>query len=88
MEVKPQKMAPVVRPYIPVNKIESSMLQAFGYDAQRKVLRAVFKNGVGYDYDDVPAELADSLAKAESAGKFINQYIARRFTTHKLETLK
>jgi len=83
--VQPQKMAPVVRPYIPVNAVESSMLQAHGYDAARKCLRVVFKNGQGYDYDDVPADVAAALAKAESAGKFINQYIARRFPTHKLD---
>ena len=88
MEVKPLPMKPVVRPYVPVNQIESSMLQAHGYDAARKVLRVVFKNGQGYDYEDVPADLADSLTKAESAGKFVNAYIARRFVTHKLEAAR
>lgn len=88
MSIKPQQTTPVVRPHIPVNKVESSMIEGHGYDAARKCLRVTFKGGKSYDYDDVPPELHASLLKAESAGKFINAHIARRFKTHRLEASK
>lgn len=86
-----QKIIPK-RAHIPVSKVESSSIEAWGYDPAKKILQVNFKGptpgGKPYQYDNVPIELVAELKEAESAGSFINKRVVRGdFKAHKLEPI-
>lgn len=53
---------------IAMQHVESSNLDAIGYDLGSKTLRVAFRNGGVYDYSDVPEEVFTTLGRAESVG--------------------
>lgn len=53
----------------------SSNLSAMRYDEQTHLLQIRFQSGKTYDYKDVPADVADGLKQADSAGKYFNSSI-------------
>lgn len=55
--------------------LASSNLSAMRYDAQTRALQIRFHSGRSYDYKDVPADVADGLAQADSPGKYFNSSI-------------
>ena len=51
--------------------------------SQKKMI-AEFKNGIRYEYDDVPHQLSTSFRSAESQGNFFNKNISKNHTYRKL----
>lgn len=67
-----------------INEIESSNLVKTEYDTITKKMIAEFKNGIRYEYDDVPHQLYTSFRSAESQGNFFNKNISKAHTYRKL----
>jgi hypothetical protein len=65
--------------------LESSNLKNALYHTDSKNLTVEFKNGVKYEYADVPWDLFTKFRMAESQGKFFNKEIARSFEYKKIE---
>lgn len=55
--------------------LASSNLSAMRYDEQTRLLQIRFLSGRTYDFKDVPADVADGLKQADSAGKYFNNSI-------------
>jgi hypothetical protein len=55
--------------------VESSLIQAVGYDAGRRLLEIAFTSGRAYWYADVPLEVYEGLMAAESKGQYFLAYI-------------
>lgn len=66
---------------IPLTPVKSSQIAAHGYDAVNRVLAIRFNSGGDkvYQYRDVPPEVAEGLAKAESVGKYFGAAIRGKF---------
>ena len=66
-------------PYIPMTDVESSNIQAIGYDRKIQTLRVAFQDQSGiprvYDYPLVPEIEYKRLMEAESKGKFFNSRV-------------
>jgi hypothetical protein len=56
-------------------EVESSMIQAVGYDPESKELEVLFDSGKTYRYTGVPQEEYEGLLKAESKGRYMRGYI-------------
>jgi hypothetical protein len=67
-----------------INEIESSNLVKTEYDTITKKMIAEFKNGMRYEYDDVPHQLYTSFRSAESQGNFFNKNISKNHKYRKL----
>ncbi len=63
-------------PYIPLTEVESSNIEAIGYDRTIQTLRVSFQDQSGiprvYDYPMVPEGEYKRLMEAESKGRFFN----------------
>ena len=55
--------------------VESSMIQAVGYDPKTHILEVVFNSGQTYCYDDVPPEVHQELMTADSKGRYMRAAI-------------
>jgi hypothetical protein len=66
-------------------EIESSNLLQTEYDSESKKLVTVFKNGIRYEYDDVPHTIYAQFRLAESQGNFFNTKISKVFKYKKLD---
>lgn len=62
--------------FIPV---ASTMLNGVSYDSETSQLYVQFKNGSTWEYDDVPAEVADGLTAGGSAGSFFHNQIKDQY---------
>ena len=65
---------------IPLTKVDSSQINACGYDAESQTLAVEFKNFKGdigslYWYSNVSQEQFDAFNTAESKGKHLGQFI-------------
>lgn len=58
-----------------LNKVDSSNIDAIGYDKETKTLFVAYKTGVVYKYFDVPAEVYQKFLDAPSKGHFMNTEI-------------
>ena len=67
-----------------VNEINSSNLVKSEYDTETKKLVIEFKNGLRYEYDEVPHQLYTQFRLSESQGKFFSSKIAKTFKYKKL----
>ena len=65
-------------------EIESSNLKSTQYDTESKKLVVEFKNGIKYEYDEVPHNSFAQLRLSESQGKFFNTSIAKSFKYKKV----
>lgn len=63
------------RPNITLSPIESTALQAHGYDEASQTLRVQLHNGKVYDYHSVSLEKYAAFTGAESPGRFWNSRI-------------
>jgi hypothetical protein len=63
---------------VPLRPVDSSALDAAGYDTARRELRVAFKGGRTYVYLDVPPETYEAFLQAESKGRFVNAEIKPR----------
>jgi len=55
--------------------VASSNISEIGYDEQSATLEVLFKDGLIYQYFDVPKASFDSLLSAPSIGQFFNKEI-------------
>lgn len=67
-----------------INEINSSNLKKTEYDTETKKLLVEFKNGIKYEYDEVPHQLYTQFRGAESQGKFFMSKISKVFKYKKL----
>jgi len=56
-------------------RVKSSNIYSVGYDTALKILQVEFRDGSIYEYYEVPEKLFNELIKADSKGRFANQYI-------------
>jgi hypothetical protein len=66
-------------------EIESSNLKMTEYDTESKKLVVEFKNGIKYEYDDVPHNIYAQLRLNESQGKFFNTQISKNYKYRKID---
>ncbi|RLA84132.1 MAG: KTSC domain-containing protein [Epsilonproteobacteria bacterium] len=57
--------------------VESSNLQAVGFDESQNVLFVEFKHGGTYQYFGVDKSIFDGMLMADSKGKYFDQYVKR-----------
>ncbi len=55
------------------------------YQASRRTLDLMFSSGRHYRYSNVPAEVAEQFARAESKGRFYNREIRGHFACAQLD---
>jgi hypothetical protein len=60
---------------VKLTPVESSMLQAVGYDPETQTLEVLFNSGERYQYFDVPPEEYEGLMAAESKGRYMQSNI-------------
>jgi len=66
-------------------EIDSSNLKSTEYDTESKSLVVEFKNGMKYEYEDVPHNIFAQLRLCESQGKFFNTSISKSYKYKKLD---
>ena len=57
--------------------VQSSSLDAVGYDKATSTLGARFKDGGEYEYDGVPESVFAGILSAPSAGRFFDQHVKK-----------
>ena len=62
-----------------VQVTDSSNVAEITYDDQTQTLQVEFKNGGVYQYFDVPQNIYDAFASAESKGRFLISQIKGAF---------
>jgi hypothetical protein len=60
-------------------EVKSSNLHSVLYDAEKKRLEVVFKNGSAYQYHGVSSEEHAALMKADSHGKHFMKHIRPKY---------
>lgn len=62
--------------------VDSSNIEAIGYDDDAQELHVQFTSGGHYIYHDVPRQIFDDLMNAPSKGSFLNREVKNvyRFT--------
>jgi len=67
-----------------LNEIESSNLTKTEYDTETKKMVVEFKNGMVYEYYEVPHQVYTQFRMSESQGKFFSSKISRTYKYSKL----
>ena len=67
-----------------LNEVESSNLVRTEYDTQSKKMIVEFKNGMRYEYDEVPHQTYTSFRASKSQGSFFSKNISKTFKYKKL----
>jgi hypothetical protein len=67
-----------------LNEVESSNIVRTEYDTTTKKMITEFKNGLKYEYEDVPHQIYTSFRTAKSQGSYFNTNIAKTFKYKKL----
>lgn len=62
----------------------STVINAFSYDAENRILKVVYVSGAVYNYMDVPETIYQALSKVKSKGTFLNKNIKGRFDYKKI----
>jgi len=60
---------------IEMHEVDSSAVQAVGYDVETQTLRVRFNSGHTYDYQGVPQGTYDELMAVDSVGRFLHRHI-------------
>ncbi len=55
--------------------VDSSNVEAVGYDEDSATLQVTFNNSISYQYFDVPEHLFHELRDAGSVGQYLHQHI-------------
>jgi len=63
--------------------VDSSNVEAVGYDDDAQELHVQFLSGGYYTYHDVPRSVFDDLLYAPSKGSFLNREVKGRFAYSK-----
>ena len=67
-------------------RVESSNIEAVGYDADKQELRVRFTGGATYIYREVPKDIFDQFMAAPSKGRYLATVIKPGYPCQKLET--
>ena len=67
-----------------LNEIQSSNIVRTKYDTLTKKMIAEFKNGVKYEYEDVPHQKYTEFRSSQSQGNFFNKNISKTYKYTKL----
>jgi hypothetical protein len=67
-----------------INEVESSNIVRTEYDTETKKMITEFKNGLRYEYEDVPHQTYTSFRTSKSQGSFFNINISKTFKYKKL----
>ncbi|KKK77677.1 hypothetical protein LCGC14_2851170 [marine sediment metagenome] len=67
-----------------MTEVESSHIEAIGYDSGVQQVRVRFKGGATYVYYDVPANIANNFIEAESVGEYLNEHIKGEYRYEKV----
>lgn len=67
-----------------LNEVQSSNLVKTEYDTSTKKLVVEFKNGMKYEYDDVPHQSYTQFRSAQSQGNYFNTQIAKKYKYKKI----
>lgn len=60
--------------------VKSSMIKAYQYDSNTKLLSVVFSNGTEKEYKDVPPDVMSKVFDtAQSIGGAFHKFIAKRY---------
>lgn len=59
--------------------INNSFISSVSYNAERKQLKILFKEGKTYTYFNVSQNIVNKLLKAKSKGRFFSKNIQRNF---------
>jgi len=62
---------------IKMHPVVSSNVNAAGYDKDKKILQIQFSNGATYTYTGVPLAMYEGIFTADSAGKFVREFIVK-----------
>ena len=81
-EAQPAKEA---KSKIEMVAVESSMIDAIGYDADAKVLKIKFDSGDTYKYKGVDAATHKKLMSAKSKGTFFEKHIKDKYEAKKCD---
>jgi hypothetical protein len=57
--------------------VDSSSLEAVGYDEVTRRLGARFRNGGEYEYDNVPESVFRGILSASSAGQHFDRFVKK-----------
>ena len=60
-------------------RVNSSAINAVGYDQSARRMRIIFEQGHSYDFCNVPPHVYDALIKASSKGAYYNDHIRDRY---------
>ncbi|ASC69462.1 hypothetical protein XM38_003890 [Halomicronema hongdechloris C2206] len=61
--------------------VESSMIQAFGYDEDNETLLVIFNSGKTYQYSEVPKETYEGLLESDSKGSYMRSFVIDCYPT-------
>lgn len=64
--------------------VESSFIQAIGYDAGSQTLEIGFRSGGTYQYYGVPEHVHEEMMQASSHGQYFHQHVKGRYSEAKL----
>lgn len=67
-----------------INEIQSSNVVKSEYDTATNKMIVEFKNGLRYEYDDVPLQVYTQFRMSESQGKFFSSKISKGYKYKKL----
>ncbi len=66
-------------------EVESSNMKTTIYDSEKHNLIVEFKNGIKYEYEEVPHNVYAQFRLSESQGKFFNSNISKSYKYKKLD---
>lgn len=64
-------------------KVFSTNLVAIGYNANKKILRVIFKGNSSYLYFDVEPEIWEQLSQSDSKGKTLRESVIKEKEKYK-----
>lgn len=67
-----------------LNEVQSSNIVRTEFDTESKMLVVEFKNGMRYQYEEVPHEVYTRFRMTESQGKFFSSDISKKYKFTKL----
>lgn len=68
-----------------MQEVESSNINAIGYDKENKVLRIEFKGSGSYEYSDFQEEVFTEFAGTNSKGSFFHRKILKNYHGSKIK---
>ena len=69
---------------VEMNYVDSSNIEAIGYDADLQELHVRFLGSGLYVYKNVPSDVFDQIMNAESKGSFLNREIKPVYTDYEI----